>query len=63
MNLGHSYLCVDIASQLVNTQMEFTIVPALWWFTQLTNMNSKTAAIDQDMEWRFLLVFVERDFA
>jgi hypothetical protein len=43
--------------------MEFTIVPALWRFAQLTNMNSKTTAIDQDMEWRFLLVFVERDVA
>ena len=53
----------DVASLLLDTQVQLTIVPALWRFAQLANMNRETAAVDQDVERRLLFVLVERDFA
>ena len=47
--------------EAVDTQMELAIVPALWCSAQLAGVDSETAAVDQDVQRRLLLVLVEGD--
>ena len=51
----------DFATLLVDTQMELAIVPAIWCSAQLAGVDSETAAVDQDVQRRLLLVLVEGD--
>ena len=41
--------------------MELAIVPALWRSAQLASVDSETAAVDQDVQRRLVLVLVEGD--
>ena len=43
------------------TAMELAIVPAIWCSAQLAGVDSETAAVDQDVQRRLLLVLVEGD--
>lgn len=47
----------DFASLLIDTQMELAIVRALWCSARLAGVDSETAAVDQDVQRRLLLVW------
>ena len=49
--LARQFASYHFASPLVHTQMELAIVPAFWRIAQLADVNRKTTAVDQDVDW------------
>ena len=49
------------ASSACSSSSTLAIVPALWCSAQLAGVDSETAAVDQDVQRRLLLVLVEGD--